>query len=252
MEILKYKKLKNNLYEVYLSNGLVLKLYDETIIKYSLLGTKKITEKELDQITNDNDGLDAYYLALKYMSNKMRATKEIKTYLAKKEFSPSTIDKTIILLKQKGYLNEGQYLTSYINDEIILTNNGPEKIKYNLIKLGFKENQIQIDYDFSDKIKNLIAKKVKLNHRLSLSALKINITSYLINLGYQKDLFISYLETIEVDDQKMLKKDYEILFKKYHQKYDERKLKLMIRDKLFRKGYSTEAINEVMQNEDLY
>ena len=59
MEIKKFKKLKNNIYELELDNGSLVKLYDDVIVKYSLLINKKIDNKLLDEITKYNTSLDA-------------------------------------------------------------------------------------------------------------------------------------------------------------------------------------------------
>ena len=87
MEIKKFKKLKNNIYELELDNGSLVKLYDDVIVKYSLLINKKIDNKLLDEITKYNTSLDAYYLSLKYISKKLRCEKEIEKYLTKLDFN---------------------------------------------------------------------------------------------------------------------------------------------------------------------
>jgi len=249
MEIIKYKKTKGNLYELEIDNGTILKLYDDTIMYFSLLLNKKIDHQLLTEITKYNDNLDAYYLSLNYLNKKMRSHQEIETYLKKKEFNQSVIDLTIKKLEQDGYLNRQKFITSYVNDQLNLTMNGPDKIKFNLIKLGFNEDEIVIDYNFEDKILKLIDKKVKLNKKLSNNALKINVANYLVNLGYSKELFANYLDDIRIDNLEMLKKDYNILYKKYHQKYQDNKLNLFIRDKLYKKGYNIDEINEVINND---
>ena len=131
MEIINYKKNKANIYELTLDNGSVLKLYDDTIIQYGLLVSKKIDD--INEVVKYNDGLDAYYLALKYLNKKLRSHLEIEKYLIKKEFDDLIIVSTIKRLEQEGYLNSEHFLKSYLNDQINLTNNGPAKIKYNLI-----------------------------------------------------------------------------------------------------------------------
>ena len=245
MEILKYRKLKNTMYELELDNGSTLTLYDETIIKYELLLNKVIAGDKLKALSEYNDQLGAYQGALKYLSKKMRSELEIKKYLTKKEFEAPVIEETVKLLKEKGYLDNQKFITSYINDQVNLTSNGPEKIKYNLVKLGFSENEININQDFSSKIKALITKKIKLNHRQNAYTLKMNITSYLINLGYPKELFIEELDKITVNDDDLIKKEYALLRKKYGNKYQDQQLRLFIRDKLYKKGYNIEGINEV-------
>jgi len=252
MEILKYKKINNYEYEVALDNGSKLKLYDEIILKYGLLLNKDLDFKTLTLITKKNAGLDAYYLALKYLSKKMRSRLEIEHYLAQKQYPLKTINQTIIRLEDKGYLNEKQFIKSFINDQLTLTNHGPIKIKYQLVKLGVPEELIDINADFSEKLQYLINKKVKLNHKLNTNALKNNITNYLINLGYEKEMFTPYLDSISTNDQALIKKDYQLLVNKYQKKYPANKLNLFIKDKLYRKGYSAEEINEVIKCEEEY
>lgn len=247
MEIVKFKKSKSNLYEIMLDNGLSFKLYDDVIVKYNLLVNKKFDDKFFEDVRNYNDSLDAYYLSIKYLNTKMRSEKELKKYLAKKNISQEHIESTIKRLNSEGYLNHETYIKSYINDAYIFTNNGPLKIKSSLKDLGFKEEEITpyLNLNYSDKIKKIIDKKIKVNTKLSNNNLKLHLTNYLINLGYPKESFISYLETIHFDDSKQLQKDYETLIKKYSKKYNGEKLKYFIKNKLYQKGYSIEKIEEV-------
>lgn len=247
MEIVKFKKSKSNLYEIMLDNGLSFKLYDDVIVKYNLLVNKKFDDKFFEDVRNYNDSLDAYYLSIKYLNTKMRSEKELKKYLAKKNISQEHIESTIKSLNSEGYLNHETYIKSYINDAYNFTNNGPLKIKSSLKDLGFKEEEIipYLNLNYSDKIKKIIDKKIKVNTKLSNNNLKLHLTNYLINLGYPKESFISYLETIHFDDSKQLQKDYETLIKKYSKKYNGEKLKYFIKNKLYQKGYSIEKIEEV-------
>ena len=181
----------------------------------------------------------------------MRSILEIKNYLKRKDFSDINIENTIEKLKKEGYLNEEIFIKAYIQDQYNLTNNGPLKIKNGLIKLGISEDKINIDLDFNEKINKLIEKKVKQNHKLNTYELKMNITNYLIRLGYSKDSFEEYLDNIEVDDSALIKKEYDKLYSKYKTKYKEKKLMYYLRDRLYKKGYSIDLINEIINEEDL-
>ena len=141
MIIKKYTKMKSNKYKV-LFDDIEVKLYDDVIIKYQLLRKKEITDEEFQEITEYNDRLEAYYKALKYISNKLRTEKEVFNYLDK-VYSKSVIRETIERLKQDGYLNKEVYLKSYLADQINLSNNGPEKIKKDLVKLGFTDEEFR-------------------------------------------------------------------------------------------------------------
>lgn len=249
MEIKKFKKLKNNIYELELDNGSLVKLYDDVIVKYSLLINKKIDSKLLDEITKYNTSLDAYYLSLKYISKKLRCEKEIEKYLTKLEFNKDVIDKTISKLNKDGYLKHDIYIKSYINDIYNFNNYGPDRIIFNLRELGFNLNEIEPyleDKDFRSKAIKIIDKKVKANHKLSNYMLKQHISNYLINLGYSKDVFYDYLDNIKINNKDILVKEANNYIKKYSKKYENKELLYFVKDKLYKKGYNSNEIDEVL------
>lgn len=251
MEIIKYKKLKNNIYEVELSNDLKIKLYDDVIIKYNLLINKKLTDKSLKEIIEYNESLDAYYLSIKYLNNKLRCEKEIYEYLKRKDIQESIISLTIERLKNTNYINRENYIKCYINDKIRLTNDGPLKIKRELKELGFEEEEYNhlLEYNYNDKIEKIINKKIESNHKLSNKMLKINITNYLINQGYSKEMFSTQINRIKIDNKDFIKKDTIKLIKKYSKKYHNKELLYYIKNKLYAKGYNDEEIGEVLNEE---
>lgn len=199
VEIKSYKKLRNNLYEVSIDQTKV-NLYDDIIIKYSLLLKKEIDKKDFDQIIKENDSLSAYYKSLKYINFKLRSEKEIYNYLKRLNFNANDIFNTIERLKKDGYLDNKLYLKSYLSDQINLTNNGPYKIKSSLVNLGFKEEEINVyleeidDKIWKDKIKKIIVKRNKLNKKGNLKAKNY---VYLFNLGYEKSMIYSLLGNID-------------------------------------------------------
>lgn len=249
MIITGYNKVKNSKYELTLDNNTSIILYEETIIKHNLLINKNVSQPEVDLIIKENNNFEAYYIAINYLNKKMRTEFEVEKYLQNKDCNKTIIDDTIAMLKKQGYINDDKYIDSYINDQFSLTNNGPEKIKYNLIKLGIDKAKININKDFNLKIKKIIDKKVILNNKLSTKALIINISHYLFNLGYNVEMFQDYLENIKINDDKYIKTEYKKLYNKYKNKYDQNNLNLFIKDKLFKKGYELDLINKTIAKE---
>lgn len=247
MEIVKFKKLKGNLYEIVLDNGLSFKLYDDVIVKYNLLVNKRFDDKFFMVVTSYNDSLDAYYTCIKYLNTKMRSEVELRKYLDKKGISKEVCDKTIDRLKKSGYLNRELYIKSYVADAFNFSNNGPVKIMKSLNALGFSDEEVKpfLDLDFDSKAIKLIDKKLKSN-KLSASNFRMHISNYLVNLGYPKEVFSEYLMGVHVNDDGNLEKDYNMLMRKYSKKYSGDKLKYFIKGKLYQKGYSLEKIGEVI------
>ena len=252
MEIKEFKKLKGNVYELKFKSGEEIKLYDDVILKYNLLVNKSFHDKLYEEIIKYNKSLDAYYLSLKYINSKLRCEKEIRDYLKKKDFSLDIIDKTIDRLNKYNYLNRDLYVKSYVSDKYNFTLNGPVKIKRELINLDFSEEEIDkyLNLDFDDKIKKIIDKKVMSNKKYNEYNLKINISNYLINLGYKKEMFNDYINEVKIDNSLVIKKDIDKLKNKYQKKYSGKELYYFIRNKLYQKGYREEEIGDVL-NENI-
>ena len=242
MKIISYKKKKNNIYEVTLSNKDKINLYDDVILKYELLLKKEIDDKLLSKVVEDNKYLESYYIALKFINIRLRTEKEIRKKL--KDYNKSIIDNTINRLKKEGYLNDTLYIKSYINDEINLKIVGQNKILFDLKKLGFKELDIlnyldTIDNNiFRDKIDKYIKKRISINHNLSALMLKNKIIQELITKGFYKEDINNILDNYEILDNKdIYEKEYNKIKNKLARKYSGEELDYQIKVKMYQKGY---------------
>ena len=253
MKILKFSKLKSNRYNVTLENGDVLKLYDDVIVKYSLIRYKEIKDEELDELINYNDSLEAYYSALKYLTIKLRSEWELKKYLSRK-YEGNVINDTIDRLKKSGYLNRDLYIKCFINDSIALGTVGPNKIRKELNKLGFFEdeyNQIIEEVEdkvWLDKLDKIISKKINSNHRYSNNKLKEKLLYDLSNEGYYKWMIedIIHLKDFRANDN-LVQKEYDKLFRKFSKKYDGSELSYQIKQRLYQKGFNSLEIEKVFE-----
>lgn len=255
MKIIKFQKCKNNQYKIIMDNTLEMKLYDDVIVKYNLLAHKDMDEKRFQEVTKYNDSLDGYYKAIKYISTKMRSKREIENYLTKQNFSKEIVESTVTRLEKDGYINSKVYLEAYINDAINLTKKGPYAIKKDLEKLGFREEEVipyldKVSHDiWIERIQNIITKKIKLNHTAGSRKLKDKITYDLNNLGYDKEDVKDVLESITLEeDMDLLQKEAEKLKVKLSKKYADEKINYMLRQKLYAKGFSIDAINTILND----
>ena len=141
MKIIKYSKLKDNRYNIKFDDREDIKLYDDIIIKYDLIRNKELDDNKLEDIIKDNNELEVYYKAIKFITTKLRTEKEIYNKFIK-DYDSKLVNKTIKKLKEEKYLNNDIYLRCYIDDQVLLNNIGPNKIKDNLLKLGLYEEDI--------------------------------------------------------------------------------------------------------------
>ncbi len=251
MKIGKYIKMKSNKYKVKFDD-IEVKLYDDVIIKYELLRKDEISEEEFNEIVEYNDHLEAYYKALKYISNRLRTEKELYNYLDK-IYSKSVIRETIDKLKKDGYLNKEVYLKCYLADQVNLTNNGPEKIKKDLIKLGFTEEEFKDklseikDEVWFEKIRNVIKKKINANHTYGLYKLREKALYELSIMGFYRYQVEEIINEFDFStDSKIVLKEYNKISNKLAKKFEGEELKYQIRIKLLQKGFTNSEIDEVI------
>lgn len=247
MKIKKYTKDKGNKYKV-LIDDINYTLYDDVIVKYSLLLKDEISEKELNAIVEENDKLSSYYDSIKYITKKMRSKLEIKEFLRKKMVNEKVIDETIKKLEENHFLNEELFIKAYVNDQINLTNNGKNKILKGLVKLGIDNDQASTYLDnidnevFMSKINKYVDKKISTNKNSSIYMLKNKIMTDLINLGYEKSDIVEVLNSKEINDDEAKKREYEKIKRSLEKKYSGDVLEYKVREKLYRKGFRSNEI----------
>ena len=142
MKILRYEKKKNGMYQVFFDNGNNFDIHEEIILKYEMLLKKEFKNSEIEKLLDENKIYIVYDLAIKYIAKKMRSKREIINYLQGKEIDNDTISKVIDILYKQKYLDDEMYAKAYVNDRILLSMDGPLKIRSKLEELGIKEEYI--------------------------------------------------------------------------------------------------------------
>lgn len=240
MKIIKFKKLSNNKYKIFLESNKTIILYEDIIIKYNLLITKQIDN--YDQIIKDNNNYMIYDMVLKYISKKMRCESEIRKYLNGKNISDELSDKIILKLRDNNLINDRVYVKSYISDKVRLNHLGLNKIKNELISLKLDENIIEEELDLypNDEIlinlEKQIDKKISSNRTYGGTLLKQKLLNEFINKGYKKEDIIEILNKKDLMTSDLYNKEYNKYKNKYKNKYTGLELEYFIKQKLYSKG----------------
>lgn len=241
MKIKSYKKIKQNKYEVTLSNNESVLLYDDIILKYELLTKKEINAEELKEIILDNAKYEIYYAMLKDISKKLRTEKELRNKF--KDYDKEAVDYSINKLKTEKYINNELYIRAYINDAINLKLIGPLKIRNNLSNLGYNIDEINHylltieDNVWQDKINKIIKKEINGNHTYSGNVLKMRIQNKISNLGFELNMITKLLNDYDfiLSEEEYLK-EKEKAIKKYSKKYSGYLLEQKVKKYLYQKG----------------
>ena len=240
MKIIKYKRLANGKYKIIFDNN-ELVVYEEVILKYNLLLKKEISNEELININQDNIEWEAYYTGLKSLKSRFKSKSELRKLLISKEYNFELVDKVVNKLEKQGYLDDINFSKSYVNNQIITTNKGPNKIVSELRSKGVKEEDICLDSYLDDlqieRINKLINKAIKSNRTRGGVVLKKKIVSDLINLGYDSNLVNDIVDSYSFPvDKTIYKKEYDKLYKVLSRKYKDKELENKIKQKLYQKG----------------
>ena len=249
-KISKIKKI-NNKYTIILSDNSSLSFYSDTLIKYNLLKPREISDKELEEVINYNNYIEAYNKALTYISYKQRTKKEIKDKLC--NYSIDVIDKVIKKLDELCLLDEKKYIEAFINDQINLGNKGPFYIKKELKKLNINIDYIDeilnnINEDvWIEKVKKIVDKKINTNKKLPKERLFLKIKNDLILLGYSKNIIDKVLSNIIIEeDNEVIEMAFDNEYKRLSKKYKDKELEKKVKYNLYKKGFSLERIEEIL------
>ena len=251
MVIKHIKKVRDGKYEITFLSGEKLITYDEILLNDNILYKKELSDKEIKSIQSKNTFYDVYNNALKYISKKIRSTKEIEDYLSKYMLSIKDKKEVVKLLKEKGLLDDIKFAKAFTYDKLYLSNIGPFRIKKELLSHNIEESIIDdilsnIDYkELLDKLSKLVSKKLKNSKESSYTA-KQKITNYFINLGYSKSM-IDEVYNDNRDEDIYLEKEFDKVYKKLSLKETNKDiLSLKIKQKLYQKGYSLSKIDELI------
>lgn len=199
MKIEKYEKIGTNKYRLYLSNGEVIDTYDDVILKNELLLKNELTEKEYNKIQIETKLSEYYNSCVRYISIRLRSTKEIKDYLTKKKISSEDIEIIIDKLTKNKLLDDKHFTECFIKDKLNFTTMGEYKIINELKKHNISNDIInKYSYLWNEdtmipKIEKLVDKQINNNKKLDKYKLRNKIYYYLLNQGYSSDTIVSVL-----------------------------------------------------------
>lgn len=201
LKIEKYKKIGQAKYRLYLSNGEVIDTYDEIILKNNLLLKKELDDYLYNQVVADSKLQEYYNACIKYITVRIRSTKEIRDYLKKKNVESEDIDYIIEKFTNEKFLDDNLFCECFIKDKLKFTTMGEHKIIFELKKHNISSDIIENNrYLMSDdvlreKIDKIITKQINSNRKLDNHKLRNKLYNNLLNAGYSSSLIVDRLNT---------------------------------------------------------
>ena len=197
MIITKIEIQKNNddRVNIYLDDRFYCGMSLEIVMKQNLKVGSDIDTAKLDNLILDDEKYKATEKAVKYISNNLKTTKQIKDYLKKKNYSEITINYVLEKLKEYGYINDENYAKSFL-----LTYSkkyGRLKLKSLLIQKGISELIINslLEEVKSDNLE-LVATKYLKNKEIN-SNTYVKLSRFLYSRGYDFDEINSFINRLK-------------------------------------------------------
>lgn len=251
MKIENIKKMKNGKYKIEFDNQDKMVTYDDVILKNNLLYHQKLAEEELNQIQKDTAEYDIYYKCLKLISRRIRSEKEIKDYIYKitQEERKDVIQK----LKEQGLINDTMFTSAFVYDKMNLSNEGPLKIKKELLEHNIEEEVIDLELQkypeevIDEKLNGLMKKKLRGNIKYSKYILKQKLFFYFSNLGYEKEKIDLFFEENYIVSNDTILREYQKIKRNLEKKYPGEDINFRIYQKLYQKGFQKEEIDKLLQ-----
>ena len=250
MKITSVKKIKPEQYEVLLSNGSTIILYEDVIVNNSLLN-KEIDDGLYNKILKENESSKLEFDAIKYIEKKMRCESELRDYLYTKQTDNELINKIVSKLKDMKLIDDKSFAICYAKDKYNINKYGINKIINGLNEYGIDEDIIENAISFIsssdqlERINKIVERYINANKKDSIIKLKNKLSNHLYDKGYPKELINSVLNSISINNDNTVKKQYDKLYKKYSKKYEGDELNTMISNNLKRLGFSYEDINKL-------
>lgn len=229
----------------------------------STLGILKpceITQEQYNILLEKTQFYKAYTKTLHYLSFRKRSKKEVRTYLHQKvEASDTVIEDVVNKLEEQQYLNDVQFIASYVTNSFIVSHKGPTKLKYELLNLGCKpqdiENGLQKYYDYDKEMEQLTKLFAKLANKKygTTSQYQKKCEQKAYELGFSQEKIQQLLsemnkpEVVQIDTSKnmrIIQKEYDKLQKKKTNQYT---IKQKIKQKLVAKQMSFSEAEEMIE-----
>ena len=113
-----------------------LEIYYDVYLTLSLFKGDEVTLKKIDEIKLTNAEFEVKNSAFRYLSNRNHSALELKTKLRKKGFDSDIIQKVILELRDKKYLNDFTFAENFVRNRVERRKEGIIKITSELYKKG--------------------------------------------------------------------------------------------------------------------
>lgn len=256
MKITKIEK-KKRLYLLEIDADDKLYVTEDTIVHFMLSKNMEIDEATLKDIQKFAQFSYGKNLALYHISFKQRTAAEVKKYLEQHDIDSPYIPEILENLKKENWINDEQYVETYLSQNLNTGDKGAYVLKQKLIQKGINSQLIDqklANLDFSP-LSEKVAQKLlrKYQHKLSTKTLKDKIIQNMMNKGFSYTEAKEAFETLDIEKDEeqefeLLNKELDKQYRKFSKKYEGYELNQRLTQALARKGFSYDDIKSALRD----
>ncbi len=127
---------RRKIYALYNGEELLCELSENTLVHFGLYRGTAVSGERYREIVAYQEFDDALQQALRYLQNRPHLRGELAEKLRHKQFRREVIEKVLIHLQRKNYLNDGEYTRMFINEALRAGKTGPLRLRQKLVQKG--------------------------------------------------------------------------------------------------------------------
>lgn len=232
----------------------------DVLIKFQLKKGMELDDFSFLEIQYQDDIRKAYNLAVNYLAIRMRAKKEIRDFLLKKEMDETLIDEVMNKLAAQKYIDDQEFALAYARTQVNTTDKGPGVIKRELKEKGIPEQLLHLaldEFTMEKQIERAIEisgkflrkntrdsgkiQKQKLENQLLRKGYSFDVISMAVNETGKPDQMVEEMEAIRYQGEKAHRKFSQFSGYEYRQK---------MKQALYRKGFSMDIIEQFLTEKE--
>lgn len=190
---------------IFIDNEFAFGLFYSTKEELGLKKGMELDDALLERIKSKDELQSAKSKAYQYLSFRQRSQKELEDHLLKKEFSQTTVDCVIDMLRDAGYINDLDFAKAYVRDKTTFKNFGPYRIKNELSQKGISKDLIEqaLQQEYQEELQELVdlvkSKYSSILHDRSEKRFR-RIGGFLQRKGHSYDTIKKVLDIIDGKD----------------------------------------------------
>jgi regulatory protein len=190
---------------IFIDNEFAFGLFYSTKEELGLKNGMVLDDALLERIKSKDELQSAKSKAYQYLSFRQRSQKELEDHLLKKEFSQTTVDCVINMLRDAGYINDLDFAKAYVRDKTTFKNFGPYRIKNELSQKGISKDLIEqaLQQEYQEELQELVdlvkSKYSSILHDRSEKRFR-RIGGFLQRKGHSYDTIKKVLDIIDGKD----------------------------------------------------